>query len=343
MLGVFIVREFGAVLTEYLMLAGLVFWSSLLYLESSFSQHPNPGLAVLKALLIALIFQVFLHLSDAHEFQKTRSLAVDMARVAVALLLSSLTLWGMYLLFPRILIGPGTFTRVLVVSSVFLLVWQALLRFHVKTRPPRSNIVLLGTGRLARDLVREIIRRPELGIGVCGFLGDDPALVGVSIVNPKVIGLYKDLPQIVSGKKVDQIVVELQDRRGQLPIDELLKFKTNGVGVEEATSLYERVTGKIAVENLKPSWMIFNPGFDISKRQVAAKQIVSVILALMVLLILLPVILIVMVLIKLDSPGPIFFKQERVGKRREDFHSLEISLHVPGCRARDGSRMGDKK
>jgi sugar transferase (PEP-CTERM system associated) len=193
------------------------------------------------------------------------------------------------------------------------MIWHVLLRFYFKIRSPRTNIVLLGTGQLARDLVREIIRRPELGIGVSGFLGDDPALVGISIVNPKVIGLYKDLPQIISRKKINQVVVELQDRRGQLPINELLKLKTNCIGVIEAASLYEHVTGKIAVENLKPSWVIFNPGFDISKRHVMAKQLVSVILVLMALLILSPVILIAMILIKLDSQGAIFFKQERVG------------------------------
>ncbi len=313
MLRFFIFRKFGTVLFEYLMLTGLILGSSLLYLKSPFFQHPNPSLAALKALLIALIFQIFLHLCDAYDFRKPRLPSIDIVRVAKALLLASLALWCAYLLFPRILVGHGTFICILVVSSVFLMTWHALLRFYFKVRHPRSNIVLLGTGRLARDLVREIIRRPELGIGVSGFLGDDPALVGVSIVNPKVIGLYKDLSQIIAEKKVNRVVVELQDRRGQLPIDELLKLKTNCIGVEEATSLYECVTGKIAVENLKPSWMIFNPGFDISKRHIAAKQILSVLLTLMILFILAPVILVVMVLIKLDSPGPIFFKQERVG------------------------------
>jgi sugar transferase (PEP-CTERM system associated) len=329
MLRFFIFRKFGTVLIEYLMLAGLIFGSSFLYLQISFSQHPNPGLIALKAFMIALIFQIFLHLCDAYDFRKTRALYVDILHVAKALVLASLTLWCMDLLFPHILIGHGAITCILVASSVFLMIWHAALRFYFKIRPPSSNIVVLGTGRLARDLVREIIRRPELGIGVSGFLGDDPALVGVSIVNPKVIGLYKDLSQIISRKKVTQIVVELQDRRGRLPINELLKHKTNNIRVEEAASLYEGVTGKIAVENMKPSWMIFNPGFDISKRHVAAKQSLSVIFTLIALLILSPVILIVMVLIKLDSPGPIFFKQERVGRDSKTFTLWKFrSMHL---------------
>jgi sugar transferase (PEP-CTERM system associated) len=319
MLRFFILKKFGTVLTEYLMLAVLIFWSPLLSFQRSFSQHPNFSLAVLKALVIALIFQSFLHLCDAHGFQKPRLPSAEIAHVAEALLLASLTLWGIWLFFPRILFGHGTFVSILVVSSVFLMIWHALLRFYYKFRPPRSNIVVLGTGRLAHDLVREIIRRPELGIRVSGFLGDDPALVGISIVNPKVIGLYTDLPQIIASKKVDHIVVELQDRRGQLPIDELLRLKVKCIGIEEAASFYERVTGKIAVEHLKPSWMIFNSGFDISKRHRAAKQILSLILTLTAAIILSPIILIVMVLVKLDSPGPIFFKQERVGLDAKTF------------------------
>lgn len=313
MLRSFILRKLGAVFIEYLILAGLIFWSSLLWLEHSLLPLPNPALASLKALLIALVFQFFLHLCDAHDFPKLRLPAEDIAHVAKALLIASLTLWGLSSLAPSVLIGPGTFICVLIASSLFLIIWHILLPLYFKIRSPHTNIILLGTGQLARDLVREIIRRPELSIRVIGFLGDDPALVGVSIVNPKVIGLYKDLQQVVCSKKVDQIVVELQDRRGQLPIDELLKLKTNCVGVEEATSLYERVTGKIAIENLKPSWVIFNPGFNISRRHAAANQIISSLLVLIALLILSPVILISMILIKLDSPGPIFFKQERVG------------------------------
>jgi len=73
----------------------------------------------MKAVVIALIFQIFLHLRDAYDFQKARSLTVDMTRVTEALLLASLTLWGLYLVYPRILVGQGTFVRILVVGSVF--------------------------------------------------------------------------------------------------------------------------------------------------------------------------------------------------------------------------------
>jgi sugar transferase (PEP-CTERM system associated) len=189
-----------------------------------------------------------------------------------------------------------------------------LLRLYVGVRSPRTNILVVGTGRLARELVIEILRRPELGIAVSGFADDNPALVGVSIVNPKVIGLCSELPRIVAENRVDRVVVELQDRRGRLPIEDLLALKTHGIGIEDATSLYERVTGKIAIENLKPSWMIFNAGFEVSRRMLTQKRIMSILVASAALLLLWPLIPIIMLLIKIDSKGPVFHRQERVGQ-----------------------------
>jgi sugar transferase (PEP-CTERM system associated) len=110
------------------------------------------------------------------------------------------------------------------------------------------------------------------------------------------------------------VVVELQDRRGRLPFDELLQLKTHGVEIEEATSLYEQLTGKIALQNLKPSWMIFNDGFELSVTLLVLKQLMSFFVSAVLLVIFLPLLPFIAFLIKLDSPGPIFFRQERVGQ-----------------------------
>ena len=104
-----------------------------------------------------------------------------------------------------------------------------------------------------------------------------------------------------------------------MPIEDLLNLKTRGVAVEEATGLYERITGKIALENLKPSWMIFNPGFEVSKSMLLRKRLLSLIVSVLLLAIFSPVILLLLLLIKLDSSGPVFHKQERVGQNGRVF------------------------
>jgi sugar transferase (PEP-CTERM system associated) len=207
----------------------------------------------------------------------------------------------------------------LVLISVFLILWHTLLRLYFGIRTPRSNVLVLGTGRLARELVSEILRHPELGMGICGFVDDNPDLLGKSIVNPRVIGLCADLASVVAKNKVDRVVVELQDRRGRLPIEHLLQLKTRGVAIEEATSLYERISGKIAIENLKPSWMIFNAGFQVSRTALFQKRFLSIAVSVVLLILLFPLALLIMALIKLDSAGPVFFRQDRVGQNGKIF------------------------
>jgi sugar transferase (PEP-CTERM system associated) len=307
-------RRFGAVLIEHLLLVCCV-------LDAIHIRFSLPGRSfthyrefVLRAIVFAAVFQLFLHFRDVYDFRRTFSFAQFFVRLAQALALASGTLSVVYYLYPGLMVGRGVFAIALALISAFLIVWHTLLRLYFGTRTPRSNILILGTGRLAKELVSEILQHPDVGIGVCGFVDDDPALLGASIVNPRVIGTYQDLTRLVREQKVDRVVVELQDRRGRLPIDDLLQLKTQGVAVEDATSLYERITGKIAIENLKPSWMIFNAGFEVSKGAMRQKRFFSLVFSTVLIILFLPVILPIMLLIKLDSRGPVFFRQERVGQ-----------------------------
>ncbi len=274
---------------------------------------------LLKSLLIAAIFQLFLHLNDLYDFQATRTTRQFAIRLAQALIMAVAAVLTIQYFAPGITLGRDVLYFNLALSSVFLALSHAALRVYLRSRTPHTNMLVLGTGPLARELVREVLRHPELGIKVVGFVGDSPQLVGISIVNPKVIGLCQDLPQLVSSHKVDRIIVELQDRRGKLPIRELLDFKTQGVAVEDATTFYERVAGKIPIENLKPSWMVFNSGFSVSKKLLIEKRIISILASSFVLLITSPILLLTAIAIKLDSKGSIFFRQERVGQNGRTF------------------------
>jgi sugar transferase (PEP-CTERM system associated) len=313
-------RKFGTIAVEHMLLVCCVLGSVQIR-----SGLDSVGLdqfhwLILKAVLFAFVFQYCLYLKDAYDFRKTHSTGQFLWRLGQSLIAGGVILTVVFYFFPVLMLGRGTFLISLLLALVFLALWHISLRFYFDARSPRTNLLVIGTGRLARELVAEILAHPELGMKVCGFVDDDPALMNVSVVNPKVIATSRDLPQAVSDHNVDQIIVELEDRRGKLPIHELLTLKIRGVGIEDATSLYERVTGKIALENLKPSWMIFNTGFSTSQSMLLQKRILSLLLSSLMLVIFSPIILILMALIKLDSKGPIFFGQERVGQDGKVFN-----------------------
>ena len=309
-------RKLGAVAVEHVCLVACAFFS----VHIGAGQQPvDYARTVLEALVIAVLFQGALHLRDAYDLRGKRSLLSSLFRVSQAICLASVLLLSVQHFFPRLTAYPATLERRVLLVSIFLILWQGIWNSYHTLGAPKSNLLLIGTGRLARELVGEILRHPALRLRVSGFVDDNPALVGSSIVNPKVIGVHRDLPALVDQKQVDRIVVELQDRRGRLPIEELLLLKIKGVAIEDATSLYERITGKIAIENLKPSWMIFNSGFEVSTARQLQKRILSLVVSFVLILLFSPVILIVMAMIKLNSPGPVFHRQERVGQNGHAF------------------------
>jgi sugar transferase (PEP-CTERM system associated) len=312
-------RKLGAIFLETLLLICCVLSAHYLRLGGMPSNAGERHIIFFKALLIAVIFQLLMHFNDIYNFRGTRPSKEYVIQFCRALALATIVLCILFYAAPDLSVGRGIFAYSIVISAIFLVVWHTFLRLYLGNRAPRTNLLVLGTGDLAREAVREILRHPELGIKVVGFVDDNPEMVGVSIVNPKVVGLYQDLAQLVTNNKIDHIVVGLKDRRGKLPIKELLDFKTRGVRIEDATTFYERVAGKIPVDNLKPSWMVFNSGFNVSKRMLLEKRIFSVIISAVLLVLFSPVILLLMILIKLDSKGPVFYRQERVGQDGRTF------------------------
>jgi len=308
-------QRLGAVVIEHALLVACVL---TLRLQTAVPQSYAASLGT--AFVVAITFQIFLHLKDVYEFE-TKPLWAPrfVLRFGQAVFLACSLLLILHQFIPGFVAAPADFVLLLFLSSFVVTIWHVLLRVYFSVSNRRSKLLIMGTGPLARSLAREILRHKELGLSICGFVDDDPALVGVSIVNPKVLGLNTQLRQIVSENKVDRVVVELGDRRGRLPVDELLELKMRGVRIEEATSLYEYVTGKIAIENLKPSWMIFGDGFEVSRRVLFLKQVVSFSISLLLFLSFVPLFPLIALLIKLNSPGPVFYRQERVGHHGKTF------------------------
>src|SRR5256885_3155645 len=153
-----------------------------------------------------------------------------------------------------------------------------------------------------------------------GFVDPDPARIGMPMINPGIVGAIDDIPLLVSRLNVDRVVVSLADARGKLPMDKLLDIRLeSGVTFDHLASVYEEYTGKIAVENLRPSWLIFSEGFRKTRVLMAAKRALDLVFAIVGLMIGVPIMLLVGLLVKCTSRGPMFYHQTRVGLKGHEF------------------------
>ena len=196
-------------------------------------------------------------------------------------------------------------------------------------RPKRA--LILGGGQLASDLIREIGRSPGCGYTLAGILADAGVPTG-AVGRLPVFRSLDDLQTVIDGVRPDCIIVALSERRGRLPIHELVAARVHGrISVLDGEEVYERLTGKIAIELLTPSTVIFSHDFRPTRTAASIARLVSVVVAAVGLVCLLPLLAAIALLIKFDSRGPVLFVQERIGLRGRRFRLLKFRTMHPSA------------
>ena len=301
---------------------------------------------LLKAVVIAVVFQFSLHVHDLYPFQGRQLSAAFIRLLLRAIVFAILATLVIFFIFTLPTSEQGAFIWNLTINALFVFLWHVILRAYLHLKAPHTNLLVLGASDLAISVVREILERPELSINVVGFVTDASNGDDIPGVNAKLVGNYDDFPDLVSKHKVNHIIVGLPDSREILPIKSLLDFKARGVFIEEAESFYEQVVGKIPVENLRPSWLVFKSGFNISRNVFLKQRILSICLSITLLILTSPFILLAAILIKLDSRGPVFYKQERVGRNGCVFKLVKFRSMIQDAEKETGavwSTPGDDK
>src|SRR5467141_4166128 len=230
----------------------------------------------------------------------------------------------LYYLIPDHSLGRGIAVLSAPTVLLFLLCWRLVLLEADFLFPRQQRVLIVGTGPLGISLVREILHRPELHLKVVGFLDGKGENIGKSLVNPGIIGAVSEVSSIADMQKVDRIVLSLAERRGCTPSQQLLHLKFAGVPVEDAHSCYERISGRILLERLSPSWLILSSGFRKSAFVLACKRVADIIAALFGLVLSAPVMAAVAVAIWLETGSPILFRQTRTGLFGRHFQILKF-------------------
>ncbi len=269
---------------------------------------------LIKALAIAVGCQACLYYADLYDLRIVADRRELFVRTLQALGATSIVMALFYFFFPSLIIGRGVFIIAAILVVLFTIGWRLAFEWASKQARPRERVLIVGTNHAAVQLARELHeRRAELGVVIVGFVDTDPARVGEALVNPGIIGTIDDIPSLVRTLQVDRVVVSLSDARGKLPMEKLLEMRMGGVSFAHLPSVYEEYTGKIAVENLRPSWLIFSDGFTRVGTLGSAKRFTDIAGCGFLLILTLPLMALAALGIALTSRGPILYRQQRVG------------------------------
>jgi sugar transferase (PEP-CTERM system associated) len=289
--------------------------AAAVYLQLGGPRELPQALNVLaSAALVTCIFQFCLYYVELYD----RPLAGGdknelIIRTLQSLGVTFLILAAVYTAFPSLVIPRGVAGPAAAFATAMVVCWRLAFVWLSHRVGPRERLLLVGRSMAGLALAREVDERRELGVHIVGFVDVDAENAFTSGALPLLGGL-EDIPAITRARAVDRVVVSLADSRGKLPMDKLLAMRLSGVRFDHLASVYEEYTGKIAVENLRPSWLIFSPGFRKTRRLLAAKRGMDACCGAIGLLLSAPVIVVLAGLIKLTSPGPVFYSQQRVGR-----------------------------
>lgn len=280
----------------------------------------------------ALFASYFLELYDR---EKTRGLKELLLRAVLGAVLSFAALSVLYYAVPAFKIGRGFFLISLAAFCTLQFLWRLAFRALANSEGLARKVLVLGTGMVAQK-IGALIRATNHQHVLRGYFSCDQE---TSAVPPQDIVGRGCLADVVRREKPQKIVVSLTERRGALPVQEILSCKLSGIEVIDSTSFYEEMTGKLLLEDLRPSWIIFSDGFRVTRSVRVYKRAFDVLAAVTGLLLTLPVLPFIALAIVLDSGRPVLFRQSRAGQDDAPFR-LSSSGRCARTRSRARARSG---
>ncbi len=230
---------------------------------------------------------------------------------------------------PSYLLGSGSSAVGLIILTVALFGWRLGFTWLVQLPILVERVYVLGTGERAQRVVQGLRQNPEIGVEIASWTGKMEGAVTRDSVAAHLL-------EIVHKQKVHRVIVAMPDRRGTIPMRELLDLRMQGVKIEEAATWLEKISGKIEVENLYPSWLVYGQGFRRSTAFIVIRRVVSVIISLLGLTLSLPLLPLIVLAIRFDSKGPVFYTQARVGKGGRVFNVVKFRTMRQDAEAANG-------
>ncbi len=276
-----------------------------------------------RLILIVTVCQLCLYYNDLYTFKGKINYLEMSTRLFQAVGVACILLGFLFFLFPSLLPERQIFILSLIVFIILSSVWRYGYCFILRHRHFTTPVMVLGMGKFLDEVISEINENVDCGYRIASIAvkGECPE---ADLGNIPVLNSFDNLlPKAVeTGSRT--IIVAMDERRGNLPMNELLECKMHGISVLEGETFFEELTGRLLVDKINPSWLIFKKGFMVSTCCSCMKRLMGATISFAGLVFASPIILITAILIKMDSPGPVIFFQERVGKDGQPFNILKF-------------------
>jgi len=276
------------------------------------------GLQLMIYTIVALLSGYFCELYTLDRYVAVSELA---ARIAVSIMVAFLALSACYFAVPEMALGRGVLALSLLIFGVIQYFNHRICQYLRNVPYFAQKIMILGAGPLAQVIQRTIPLSPYNYV-FAGFLNPGAGLPTVPADH--IVGEIDQMEEILTREKIDTLIISLTEKRGALPVKNLLNCKLQGIEILDSPSFYEKLTGKLLVEDIQPSWFIYSTGFRITTFSRAWKRAMDILCSSIGILLVLPVLPLIALLIKLSSPGPVLFRQERVGEGEKEFTLIKF-------------------
>jgi sugar transferase (PEP-CTERM system associated) len=303
---------------------------------------------ILKIVVISAAFMTCMYYFDLYDSSVLSNPIEVLTRMIQVLGTVCICLALLYYVYPSVALGRGIFVVGFILMAIALFLWRHLFlklnmlpEFAVRT-------LVFGDGPLSEPLLCEFGSRPELGVHVVGHvLGSEngsspPACERRACSEEPVVTVSgDDLVRAVQSFQVKRIVIAMGERRGKLPVEVLLSLKSSGVTVQDGTDVYEAITGKVPIESIRLGWLLFSPGFHVSRFLLFYKRFSSIVISVTGLLLCIPLVPLVVLAIKLTSFGPVLYRQKRVGRKGVVFECFKFRTMCADAEADSGPTWAD--
>lgn len=289
-----------------------------------------------EAIFVAIFCQLIFFINDLYRVDNRTSLSNVIIKIIIAFTACSLALALFYLIFPSLQLGKGLFLYTVIISLVLITFWRVVYSWVLTRINPTQRIIIYGIGNTARMIASAIVEEGNSKYHIEGFADEHVTGRGKKIIGLRVFDAKKELLEVIAKKKINEIVVSLNQRRGVFPVNILLECKVSGVQVLDLPDFYEQLTGKILIKDLRPSWLIFSPGFKQTASYKFLKRTMDILFSVFGLILTSPIMLATAILIRLESPGAVLFEQERLGQYGKPFILMKFRSMQCGAEEETG-------